>query len=437
VAFGVAVTVGSTIGVGILRTPGTVAILMGTPALAMTAWLVGGCYALLGANYTAELATMLPKAGGPYVFARRAYGDFGGFAVGFCDWLLNTAALAFIAITFGEYSRRVLVDMPLHANVMGVAVLVLFTILNGRGLRIGAATQKVTSAVVAVALLASALACVVVSGDAHGAVAEQTTAPTSPAISDLMSSFAMAFPLVLGAYGGWNAAAYFAEEDSAPPRNLPRSLVGGVLVVVAVYLVVNLGLLAVLPISALGESSLPFADAMTVAFGRHAGTLVTGLALLLLVSLTNAGFLTIPRTMFAIGRDGSFPRITALVNDGGTPIGALLITAVAAILLVATGTFEQLLRFYAIVGVIINMSLVGALFMLRRQQPDLPRPFKAWGYPYTPLAVLATDLALAVTFAVTDTMNTAIVVALLLASYPLYRTLRISLPRLPSGERSS
>jgi APA family basic amino acid/polyamine antiporter len=436
VAFGIAVTVGSTIGVGILRTPGTVALLMGTPALAVTVWVLGGCYALLGANYTAELATMLPRAGGPYVFARRAYGDFGGFVVGSCDWLLNTAALAFIAITFGEYAGRVFVDMPVNAHVIGVAVLVVLTILNGVGIRIGATTQTVTSLLTTSALVISVLACIAVNGGTEAPLTDRRDAAASLAIVDTLTSFAMAFPLVLGAYGGWNAAVYFAEEDSAPSRNLPRSLFGGVLVIVAVYVVVNLGLFSVLPTPVLAASTLPFADAMATAVGPHAGAIVTGLALLLLLGILNAGFLTIPRTMFAVGRDGLFARAAAVVNDGGTPIGALLITAAAATLLVSTGTFDRLLRFYAIVGVIINVSLVGALFILRRREPDVSRPFKAWGYPYTLLGVLAIDLALAVALALTETRNAVVVVALLSASYPIYLMLKSRRSR-STGEESS
>jgi basic amino acid/polyamine antiporter, APA family len=421
VTFGIAVTVGSTIGVGILRTPGSVAALMGTPVLVLLVWLLGGCYALLGANYTAELATMLPKAGGPYVFAHRAYGEFAGFVIGLCDWVLNTAAIAFLAIAFGEYVTRLVPLMAPYSRVVSIAVLIAFTIVNTRGTRTGSHTQQATSLLKASALAAFVVACLA-SGRAIDA--RHVAAPAPASIAEGLGALALAFQLVLGAYGGWNAAAYFAEEQTAPAQTAPRSLFWGVLAVTAAYVLVNIGLLAVLPLPALAASTLPASDAMHAMFGELAGMLVTLLSLVLLVSIINAGFLTIPRTLFAAGRDGLVSRRLAAVNTGGTPIAALLVTGAAAMLLSVTGTFERLLAFYAIIGIIINIALVAALFVLRRREPTLSRPFKAWGYPYAPLALLAIDVVLVGSLAVADTANTILAAMLLPASYPLYRLLK-------------
>jgi APA family basic amino acid/polyamine antiporter len=394
---------------------------VGTPALVLLVWLLGGCYALLGANYTAELATMLPKAGGPYVFAHRAYGEFAGFAIGLCDWVLNTAAIAFLAIACGEYLTRLVPSLAPYSRAVSVGVLIVFTIVNTHGTRTGSHAQQATSLLKASALAAFVLACLV-SGRAIDARHVAAAAPAS--IAEGLVAFALAFQLVLGAYGGWNAAAYFAEEQTAPDRTAPRSLLWGVFAVTAVYVLVNIGLLAVLPLPALAASTLPASDAMHAVFGELAGALVLTLSLVLLVSIINAGFLTIPRTLFAAGRDGLMPRRLAAVNTGGTPIAALLVTSVAAMLFSTTGTFEQLLAFYATIGVIINIVLVTALFVLRRREPTMLRPFKAWGYPYAPLALLVIDVVLVVSLAIADTTNTILAAMLLPASYPLYLLLK-------------
>ena len=423
VAFGVAVTIGSTIGVGILRVPGEVAALTGSAALTFAVWMFGGLYALLGANYTAELATMMPKAGGPYVYARLAYGEFGGFVVGFSDWVLNTAALAFLAIAFGEYMAALLGGGGAGTSVAGAGVLLLLTLLNTRGIRLGSETQKVTSLVKAAALLAFVVACLVAEPDVPMRSPLELEEARRPHAQ--FTSLALAFQLVLGTYGGWNAAIYFAEEDSAPARQLPRSLFGGVLLVTSIYLLVNAGLLTVLPIAAMASSALPAATAIEAIFGTHSGTLVTVLALLMIVSIINAGFLTMPRTLFAVSRDRLFPRIGARVNAGGTPVVALMMTSATAVVLAATGTFERLLGFYAIVGVLMNLSLVGAVVVLRRRLPTLERPFRTWGYPLTIVVLAAIDFGVLAGLAIADTANVMTAIALLAATYPVYRVVRV------------
>jgi basic amino acid/polyamine antiporter, APA family len=422
VAFGIAVTIGSTIGVGILRVPGEVAALTGSVALTYTVWMFGGLYALLGANYTAELATMMPKAGGPYVYARVAYGEFGGFVVGFSDWVLNTAALAFLAIAFGEYVVALL-GGGAGTSVAGAGVLLLFTLLNTRGIRLGSETQKMTSLVKAAALLAFVVACLVAEPDVpvrSPLELEEATRPHPP-----FTSLALAFQLVLGTYGGWNAAIYFAEEDAAPARQLPRSLFGGVLLVTSIYLLVNAGLLTVLPITAMASSTLPAATAIETIFGTRSGTLVTVLTLLMIVSIINAGFLTMPRTLFAVSRDRLFPRVGARVNAGGTPVVALMMTSATAVVFAATGTFERLLGFYAIVGVLMNLSLIGAVVVLRRRLPTLERPFRTWGYPLTIVVLAAIDLGVLAGLAIADTANVMTAIALLASTYPVYRVVRV------------
>ncbi len=174
VGFGVAVGIGGTIGVGILRSPGLIADGLGSVWLIMLAWFLGGVFVLLNANNLAELATMIPKAGGFYVYANRAYGAYGGFVVGWSDWLANMLALAFIAVVFGEYAAALFApDVSGGRVFFSVGILVSLTVLNWVGLRAGSATQKLTSFLKTVALIAFVGACFAFGGQTGTANAAQ------------------------------------------------------------------------------------------------------------------------------------------------------------------------------------------------------------------------------------------------------------------------
>ncbi len=419
--FGLAVVVGGIIGVSIFRLPGPIAALLGKSWLILTVWLLGGIFTLLNANYTAELATMLPKAGGPYVYAHHAFGDFAGFVVGWSDWLGNVAALAFLQIAFAEYAVALFAPSFHRVGLVAVVFLLLLTFLNWRGVRAGSGTQQVTSFLKAIALLAFVVACFALGGRGGSVVAQSAAvaAPTTPFA--LFVAIVLAFQLVIGAYGGWNSVIYFAEEDENPGRNIPRSLHVGVLLVIGLYLLVNLALLHVLSEAQMAASKLAAADAMQLVFGARGGQIVTVLALLSIFGIVNAVLMFTPRTLYALARDGLVSRHALKVNEGGTPVVALAVTALVAVVLIALGTFEKLMAIYAFFGVANNIILLGALFFLRRRAPDLPRPFRTWAYPFAPLAVLGISVALFVGFIISDPRNSLHAILLLAVSYPIYR----------------
>src|SRR5580765_5245360 len=180
VPFGIAVIIGGTIGVGILRSPGAIAEQLHSTWLIILVWVAGGFYSLLGANYMAELAAMVPKAGGPYVYARRAYGDYGGFVVGWSDWLLNTMSLSYMCIVFGEYSASLFTpDLANSTVIFSVLILILLAALNWIGLRAGSDTQKLASFLKALALLVFVATCFIFGGS-HGTAEVPKTAITPP-----------------------------------------------------------------------------------------------------------------------------------------------------------------------------------------------------------------------------------------------------------------
>jgi APA family basic amino acid/polyamine antiporter len=422
--FGLAVVVGGIIGVSIFRLPGPIAALLGKSWLILAVWLLGGIFTLLNANYTAELATMLPQAGGPYVYARHAFGDFAGFVVGWSDWLGNVAALAFLPIAFAEYAVALFAPSFNRVALVAMVFILFLTFLNWRGVRVGSGTQQVTSFLKCAALLAFVVACFAL-GEHVGSGVAHSAPIAAPATSfALFVAIVLSFQLVIGAYGGWNAVIYFAEEDEDPGHNIPRSLHVGVLLVIGLYLLVNLALLHVLSEAQMAASKLAAADAMRLVFGARGGQIVTALALLSIVGIVNAVLMFTPRTLYALARDGLFSRHALTVNEGGTPVVALAVTALVAVLLIALGTFEKLMAIYAFFGVANYIILLGALFFLRWREPDLPRPFRTWAYPFAPLAVLGISVALFVGFIISDPRNSLLAILLLAASYPIYRLIR-------------
>ena len=423
VGFGLAIVIGGTVGVGILRSPGPIAEQLGSVWLIMLAWLLGGVYALLGANYLAELATAIPKAGGYFVYAHRAYGPFGGFLVGWSDYLYHNLGLAFIAVVFGEYAVSLFgLEFSGARVIVSLSVLVVLAILNWIGLRSGSATQKLTSLIKCAALFAFVAACFIHGGQATPSNAAATTSFASPLAAFV--AFVLAFQLVLSTYDGWHSAIYFTEEDADPGQNLPRSMFGGIVIIIAIYLLVNAALMYALPMSQLAGSQFAGGDAISTMFGARGGQIVTIMALLSLIGILNAILMMCPRMLLALGREGLFTAKAAEVNSGGTPGFALVVAASTAILFSAIGSFEILLAVSQFFAVVITILLILALFILRRREPDLPRPYRAWGYPFAPLLMLVGSVLLFFGYIYSNPQPSLYALAVLVMTYPVFRLVK-------------
>ena len=408
VGFGLAVIVGSTLGIGILRAPGLVAGQVSKPSIILALWLAGGLYTLLGAVCLAELGTMLPQAGGYYVYARRTFGDAVGFAVGWTDWITYCAVLGYVSIGIGEFTAVLLPSFAPFVKIVAVATLVGLVALQSAGLRVSSRFQEITTAVKFVAFLVVVLAALAF---ARGTPAD--AAVLAPAAS--LVGVVAALQLVIITYGGWQSALYFTEEDRDPNRNLPRSMIGGVASVIVVYLLVNFALLAVLPVPDLARSTLPAADAAQILLGRRGRQVITVLSLVSLPPLLNAIMMIGTRILFAMGRDGLLWRRTAEVTAGGAPVAATVVTTAVAVVLIVTGTFQKLVAI-ASFFLVLNYSVCClALVVLRRREPGRIRPFRAWGYPWSAGIVLAGAAAFLAGAAVGDTVNAGAALALMAA----------------------
>ena len=428
--FGLAGAVGGTIGAGILRTPGLVAAQLGSPGLILVAWGVGGLYALLGAVGVAELAASLPQAGGWWVYAERAFGRRVGLMVGWTDWLAHAIGLAWVATTAGDYAQALLPAEPGPWLSRGIALAAigLFGLIQWRGVRAGSASQELLSLAKAVAFLALVVACFALplpgAGAGAGAMetaietAFETAIETAEAQGPTAAGVVLALQAVITTYDGWASPVYFAEEFEQPGRDLPRSLIGGVLAVLVLYLLINLALLHVLPTTALAASTLPAADAARTLVGAAGAHAITAVALLALLGLINTVVMAAPRILFGLARRGLFPAWAAGVNAGGTPAPALLLTTAAAAVLVLTGNFERLLAMGAVLYVALPLAGMASLLALRQQEPDLPRPFRCWGYPLTPVLIAAGSLTFLVAGATAAPFSSLAAAGLVAVAYP-------------------
>jgi APA family basic amino acid/polyamine antiporter len=433
VGFGLAVTLGGTIGMGILRTPGEVASHLPDTRLFLGVWIAGGIYALLGTVSVAELAAMIPRSGGFYVFAHRAFGAYAGFVVGWSDWLSTCGTTAAIAIVIAEYTIALKPSLADRGMILGfssqlgitisyrvliaVGVTVAFAVLQWRGVRWGSNAQNITSLLKAIAFLAFAAACLY-----FGSRAVALTSPPqlAPAGWSLPAAIVLAMQGVLYTYDGWYGVIYFGEEIRSSDRNIPRSMIGGVLIVIAIYLLVNVALLYVLPISKMAGEQLAVGTAAQIIFPAHGIAVIAGLAILTMLGTISADNLTAPRIMYAMSCDDLFIGHAVRVNRGGTPSTAMFISTAAAVLFILSGTFEKVLAVLAFFFVINYGVSFLALFMLRRREPDARRPYRAWGYPWTTGIVFVGSLAFLAGSIASDTRNSLAALLLLAISYPVY-----------------
>jgi APA family basic amino acid/polyamine antiporter len=419
--FGLAVIIGNTIGAGILRAPGGVAELLPNHWLFLGAWLAGGLYALLGSIQIAELGTMLPRSGGQYVFARHALGEYAGFIVGWTDWISTSGSAALLALVVGEFTEALFPSLAGKAIPIALAVTIIFLMIQWRGVIWGSTVQNVTSLLKALAFIVLILAAFAWSGTS---AAEQTI--KSPEIG-LLAAFILALQGVIYTYDGWTGVTYFSEEVESPARNVPRALFGGVLSVIAIYLLLNLAVLHVLPLSKIAGQDFAVGAAAGVVFGKHGDAVFRTLTIISMLSAINACQLMATRVLFAMSRDGLFARQAATVDEGGTPRFALLLTGAVAVLFIVFGqTFAALITVLAFFFVAMYALSFISLFVLRRREPDRKRPYRAWGYPITTALALLGSILFLLGAIASDTRNSLYALLLVLVSYPVFRALRRS-----------
>jgi len=419
--FGIAVTVGNTIGAGILRAPGDVAASLPSFWPFVLVWIAGALYAFLGANALGELATMLPYSGGQYVYARRALGGYAGFIVGWSDWLSTCGSITAVALVIGEYSAYLLPPLAGQRLPIALAVIVLFALVQWRGVVWGSRTQQLTTLLKAIAFLILIVACLSLGRRPM----TEMVSEIHPQQTALFLAWILALQGVIFTYDGWSGVVYFSEEVRDSRRDIPRSLFGSLTLITAIYLLLNLGFLRVVPISDIAGESMAAGVVAQRLFGLYGDTILRSLVVVAMLSGINAFYLMATRVLFGMGRDRLFTRRAEAVNAGGTPTVALLISALVAVLFLLTGTFQKaiaLLSFFFVANYTLSFL---SLFVLRLTEPNMTRPYRAWGHPWTTGAALLCSVAFLAGAILSDTRNSIYALVLLAVSYPLYRGVKL------------
>ena len=418
----VGIVVGTMIGSGIFINPAKVAKDVGTPELMMAVWIVGGLLSFFGALSVAELGGAFSQAGGIYIYLREAYGPFIAFLFGWTLFLVVEAGtLATLAVGFSTKYLPYFVRLsPLQGKGVAVALIAILAMVNTMGVKKGAWVMNFLTSIKFIALIG---VCAVVFIFAKGNTANflSPSSGAQPAGGGVLGSFGVALVAALWAYKGWESSTFSAGEIRNPQKKLPLGLFIGTASVVFLYILANLAYLYVFPAPQMAQSDRIAADAMQAAVGP-VGALI--IALIILTSITgtcNGHLLTSPRAFYAMAKDGLFLKSVAKIHPKYlTPHVAIIVLAFWGILLSTSGTFEQLFT-YVIFGYWIFMGLtVAGVIILRKKRPDLPRPYKTWGYPVTPLLFILSSVFLTLNSLIRTFWNSFAGLGVIAVGIPVY-----------------
>ena len=412
--------VGTVIGSGIFLVPGGVLQQSGGHVgLALLVWCLGGVLSLLGALTYGELGAMDPAAGGIYVYIRDAFGRLPAFLYGWTlFFVISSGSLATLAVAFSRYLDQFIDLSPLIARVVSVVLIVVITIINVAGTRRSANVQNWTTGVKVGAIVAMSIALI-----ALGDRAETLVGQPWPEIgaAALISGLGTAMIGVLWAYEGWQYVTFAAGETVAPERNFPRAMFIGTAALIGIYLLPNIAYLAALGPEGVARSDRVASEAVTALMGNTAGNLIAAAILVSIFSAANGLTLTAPRVYFAMAGDRVFFRRLADVHPRfGTPAFAIIVSSAWAVLLAATGTFEQLLTYVVFAGWIFYALGAASIFVYRRTRPAAPRPFSVPFYPLTPLLFILAAAAIVLNTFIAQPGRAAVGLAVVLLGAPAY-----------------
>src|SRR5438874_4345767 len=376
--------IGTVIGSGIFLVPGGVLrSVQGRTALAMAAWVAGGIISLMGALTYGELTAMEPNAGGLYSYIRTAFGRFPAFLFGWAMFLvIASGAIATLAAAFPRYLSRIVPLTPIEAKLVSIGMIAVVAFINVRGARTSADVQNWATSVKVAAILVMTVILLWL-GRGHAPAAQ---APTEFFAGPLASGFLLAMVSVLWAYEGWQYSTFSAAETANPQRDFPRTYLIASLALIFIYVLANLGYLAALGSAGAARSTSVASEAIGGVLGPGAGRIIALAILVSIFSAANGTTLSATRVFYAMAQDGVFFRKLAEVHPRyRTPAVAIIAGLGWAMLLVATGTFEQLLTYVVFTGWAFYALGAASIFVYRRKFPNRERPYRVPGYPLTPL----------------------------------------------------
>jgi len=452
VGFGIAVAVGNTISAGIVRTPGDIAARLPNHWLFFAVWFGGALYALMSAFQLAELGSAIPKSGGQYNFSRRAIGDYAGFIVGWSDWLSTCGTTGAVGIVIGEYMAHIfrffdgtyripgalgaflqthhaanLTEIP-RLKITAVSVIILFALLQWKSTSMGSKVQNFTTVMKGLAFFAIVVACFTAGRRIHSAVDDAVSVQSAAAIvvptgAALITALLLGMQATIYTYDGWDGVIYFGDEIKNPGHLVPRAIFASLFSIVLIYLLVNAAVLYVLPMHEIAGNNFSLGLAAQRVFGQHGDVIFRSIMVLALLSSINALHLMGARVIYAMSRDGLFFRGVSRINRGGTPTVALLLSALVGVAF-AIFSFERVIAMLAFFFVTNYLLSFISLFLLRRREPGLARPYRAWGYPITTILALLGSVGFLIEAVREDRTNSYLTLIALACSYPVYRMLK-------------
>lgn len=394
---GVLITISSIIGTGIFLTTSDIARVLPHGGMILLVWIVGGVLTLAGALSYAELGAMFPRAGGMYHFLKEAYGPLWGFFYGWASfWVIMTGGIAAIAVGTGEYlgaflpwfsTRHQILSVPLggftwtlSGGQLAAAILIaILTAINVVGLRQGALVQNALTVI-----KVGGIGAFLVFGFLVPAKASPQLGAALPP-GNLLAAFGVGMIAALWTFDGWYGLTFSAGEMRNPSRNLPLGLVGGTAAVTAIYLLLNVVYLRAVPAAEMGQHPRIAETAAQVLFGARGAQLLTAAVLVSSAGCVAATILYAARIYLPMAQDGLFFRGLAEVHPVyRTPARCLFWQGVWSILLTVSGKYDQLYTYVIFVATLMHVATGLAVFVLRRKQPDTPRPYRVWGYPLVP-----------------------------------------------------
>lgn len=412
----IALTVGGVIGSGIFRKPGLMAGQVGSAELLLLVWLVAGVITLFGALTNAEIASMIPETGGQYVYFDRMYGPFFGFLYGWAVFaVIQTGSISAVAYVFAEYANQFvklpefnpqLADWHFHlpfigdvaplkeigVKVLASLVIIVLTIANYIGVKFGSGIQNIftIAKVGAMALLVAGAFLMPTGGSLSNLASNATVRPHGLA---LLMACAAALQGAFWAYDGWNKLTYIAGEVRNPRRNVPLGLIIGMLIVTGIYMLMNAAYSYVLPVDVMAKSKLVAADVAEKCFAGG-GRWIAAAVMVSTFGTTSAIILATARVYFSMAHRNAFPKFMGRVQPRfHTPGAALLVQGAWSVVLCFSGTFDTLTDTLIFVSWIFYAAGAYGVFVMRKKEPDAPRPYKVPGYPIVPWAFILFAIA--------------------------------------------
>jgi APA family basic amino acid/polyamine antiporter len=408
------IVMGVVIGSGIFLTTGIMAKSIPSASLILLAWIVGGLLSLAGALAYAELGAAMPEAGGQYIYLREAYGPLSGFLFGWIMFLVyQTGSIAAVSVGFAEYfghffpsvsTQKIIfsTDITLLGHTfaytlsrgqgVAIAVIIFLSIFNYIGLGFGSVIQNIFT-VLKIGAIVAIVAFGFILG--KGSEIDFSLNPSGFSSGSLMVGFGVAMIAVIWTFDGWNNINFTAGEIKNPKRNLPLSLILGTLGITALYAAINYIYLYALPISEMSGVSRIAEKATSVLFGGTSASLISAAVVISTFGCVNGMILTGPRVYYAMAKDNLFFRRVSEVHPRfKTPGFSIFIQALWACLLTLSGTYEQLFTYVTFAAIIFYIAAAASVFTLRKKYPDLPRPYKTWGYPIVPIFYIIASLGI-------------------------------------------